>query len=50
MKKSSKWTKDKCYKIVLKYNNKYDFQRNDGAALAAMYKNKWLDICSYEFM
>lgn len=47
MKKSSKWTKDKCYKIALKYNNKYDFQKNDGAALAAMYKNKWLDICDH---
>ena len=35
MKKSSKWTKDKCYKIVLKYNNKYDFQRNDGGCIGS---------------
>jgi hypothetical protein len=41
------WTKDKCQEIALKYTNKYDFEKNDCAAFAAMYKNKWLDICNH---
>ena len=41
------WTKEKCQVIALKYTNKSDFNKNDGAAVAAMYKNNWLDICSH---
>ena len=43
-----KWTKDKCEKEAIKYNTRFEFQKDSHSAYNSARKNKWLDeICSH---
>lgn len=44
----SKWTKEVCAKLSLKYTNKTDFRLNESSAYEVALENKWMDeICKH---
>jgi hypothetical protein len=42
------WTKEKCQEEALKYNSRFEFQRNSNGSYHYALRKKWLDeICQH---